>query len=290
MTMKSKVSICIPTYNGEKYIKETLNSVINQTYTNYEVIIVDDCSKDNTINIIENEYKEYGFKIIKNEYKEYGFKIIKNKENKGMINNWNRCFEYAKGDYILFLFQDDILEKNCIEEKVNMLDNSDAVFVYSATSVINEKGEKKLTRKYNNKNVILNGNKMLKKSFLFGKNIFGEPSNIMYRRSVCDVENKFCTKLIYTPDIEYSLRMCKHGKIGYINKDLTSFRISKKSMTSAVQKEYTRFVKDDELFIKEFNENITKVNAFEKTIHRIMVRIRYHVRNIYIKLFLSDKA
>ena len=91
------VSICIPTYNGEKYLKECLDSCIDQTFKSYEIIICDDCSSDGTIKIIE-EYAKIFPQII----------LFQNDGNLGLVGNWNRCIHHSNGEWIKFVFQDDI--------------------------------------------------------------------------------------------------------------------------------------------------------------------------------------
>src|SRR4051812_42885322 len=105
--MNSLVSICIPTYNGEKYLKECFDSVLAQTYANTEVIVVDDGSTDGTFKILE-EYAS----------KDNRIKLVKNSANLGLVGNWNRCLEIATGEWIKFAFQDDVLNKNCIEKMI----------------------------------------------------------------------------------------------------------------------------------------------------------------------------
>jgi len=96
-----KCLIIIPTYNGEKYIKETIDSCLNQTYKNIEIIVVDDCSTDNTVEIL----KSYGDKI----------KLIINKTNQGIVKNLNNALLGKEGDYFIFLGHDDILPSQHVE-------------------------------------------------------------------------------------------------------------------------------------------------------------------------------
>jgi glycosyltransferase involved in cell wall biosynthesis len=91
------ISICIPTYNGENYILEALNSIKNQSYKNIEVIISDDNSNDKTLEICEKFKSEVDFPV-----------YIYNHLPNGIGSNWNNCILKSKGDYIQFLFQDDL--------------------------------------------------------------------------------------------------------------------------------------------------------------------------------------
>ncbi|GGE44387.1 glycosyl transferase family 2 [Pedobacter psychrotolerans] len=107
------VSICIPAYNAAKYIAETLNSVFLQTYENIEVIIVNDGSEDDTLEILNNYTSN---KV-----------IVINQENRGQCAAANRAFEQSNGDYIKFLDADDLLSANFIEDQVIALRNTSNV-------------------------------------------------------------------------------------------------------------------------------------------------------------------
>jgi len=102
--MKPLVSVCIPTFNGAKYFRECLDSVLAQKFTGFEVLIVDDKSSDETFSIAQ-EYATYDHRI----------RAIQNDYNLGLVSNWNRCAELAQGEWIKFVFQDDLIEPACLE-------------------------------------------------------------------------------------------------------------------------------------------------------------------------------
>lgn len=101
------VSICMPTYNGAAFIEETLASALNQTYQNFEIIITDDQSSDETVAICEAYAK-----------KDSRIKVFKNSKNLGLVGNWCTCVEKANSKWVKFLFQDDLLVPQCIEEMI----------------------------------------------------------------------------------------------------------------------------------------------------------------------------
>ncbi len=122
------VSICIPNYNGSRYLSESIKSALSQTYENIEVIVVDNCSTDGSWKIISS------FK---------GVQSYRNKYNIGYVGNLNRCVEYARGKYIKILHADDILEKDAIEKQVKMLESGKSIgLVYGSVSIINDDGTK----------------------------------------------------------------------------------------------------------------------------------------------------
>lgn len=96
-----KFSICIPTYNGEKIIGETLRSILSQSFANFEVIVVDDCSKDNTEKVVKG-------------FKDKRIKFFKNKQNLGYSKNLEECRKKATGDILYLMGQDDILGKDAL--------------------------------------------------------------------------------------------------------------------------------------------------------------------------------
>lgn len=115
--MDSLVSIITPSYNKDKYISETINSVLNQTYPNWELIIIDDVSTDSTLNII-NTFKEKDSRI----------KLYINSENKGANFCRNYGIQQSKGEYIIFLDADDLLSTNCLENRLAKIENTNLDF------------------------------------------------------------------------------------------------------------------------------------------------------------------
>lgn len=111
--MSLKISVVIPVYNVEKYLRECLDSLINQTYNNLEIICIDDCSKDNSFNILQ-EYAHVDERI----------RIFKNEENLHAGPTRNKGLEIATGEYIHFMDSDDILELDAYEKLVNILENN----------------------------------------------------------------------------------------------------------------------------------------------------------------------
>ena len=135
-----KISIITASYNYADYIKETIESVINQTYQNWEMIIVDDGSKDNSIDII-NEYtkKDSRIKLYTHEQN----------KNKGLIETIRLALTKAKGEYVVFLESDDFLSKEYIEKKINILQcNQEVGLIYNDIELIGERSTLTNTEEY----------------------------------------------------------------------------------------------------------------------------------------------
>jgi len=125
--MNNLVSIITPSYNSEKFISETIKSVLNQTYDNWEMIIVDDCSSDNSNEIIKEYSKKDG-----------RIKLIKLEKNSGPAVARNRAIKEAKGRYIAFLDSDDLWMPNKLEKQVEFMKKNNLAFTYSSYYLIDE--------------------------------------------------------------------------------------------------------------------------------------------------------
>jgi glycosyltransferase involved in cell wall biosynthesis len=124
------VSICIPVFNGEKTIRKTIDSIINQTYKNLEIIIVDNCSMDSTVAIVQ-EFNDSRVQLIQNAIHlpvgEY---------------NWNRCFQYVHGEFIALFHADDVYLPQMVSQQIETFKNFPSVGgIFTRGNIINEHDE-----------------------------------------------------------------------------------------------------------------------------------------------------
>ena len=125
-----KVTLIIPVYNSEKYIGKCLDSILNQTYTNFEILVVNDGSKDNSQKVIEEYQNKYPDKI-----------IAINQENKGVSKTRNESIKKASGDYIMFIDNDDFLDSDYIETFITEAEKGDYDVVLGGYRRPNENGK-----------------------------------------------------------------------------------------------------------------------------------------------------
>jgi teichuronic acid biosynthesis glycosyltransferase TuaG len=128
MISKSYIDIIIPVYNSEKYIQNTVNSVLNQTYKYWRLIIIDDASTDNTIKILEKLYKKY-----RNKKK---ITILKNQVNKGQAFSRNLGLKYSKSKLVSFLDSDDFWDKNKLKNQIKFMMTNNYDFTYTDYKII----------------------------------------------------------------------------------------------------------------------------------------------------------
>jgi teichuronic acid biosynthesis glycosyltransferase TuaG len=128
MEEKTLISIITPCYNSEKYIAETIESVISQVYKNWEMLIVDDCSTDKSLEIASFYAK-----------KESRIKIFKNSKNQGACYSRNFAIKKAQGEYIAFIDSDDLWNSDKLNVQLNFMKSHNADFSFTEYEYINEK-------------------------------------------------------------------------------------------------------------------------------------------------------
>lgn len=128
--MDSLISIVTPVYNAEKFLEETILSVLNQTYTNFELILVNDCSKDNSMRIINRLMKD-----------DHRIKCIDLKVNGGAAKARNIGIKAANGNYLAFIDSDDLWKKEKLETQIKFMKENNIVFSYTGYDMINEEGQ-----------------------------------------------------------------------------------------------------------------------------------------------------
>lgn len=125
-----KVSVIMPAYNAEKTVAQAINSVTGQTFGDFELIVIDDCSKDNTVGVIED--------LAKNDER---IVLLKNETNSGVAKTRNYGVSMAKGELIAFLDSDDMWRADKLEKQLVIFEkNTDAVISYTASSFIDSEG------------------------------------------------------------------------------------------------------------------------------------------------------
>jgi glycosyltransferase involved in cell wall biosynthesis len=232
MTGMSLVSICIPTYNGEKFLRLCLESALSQTYGNIEIVIVDDTSNDNS-HAIAQEYAGKDSRI----------RIFRNERNLGLVGNWNQCVLLAQGEWVKFLFQDDLLEPQHVEELLAMARGRNIAVVGCFRKFLFEPGTTHETQQFylNNRTLIeqiwrdtaLSAEDIAKFALSnVGVNFFGEPTVSLIHRDVFGAIGYFDPALAMRCDTEFWVRAGINFGLLMVRKDLATFRVHKRSTSS----------------------------------------------------------
>lgn len=128
--MQPLVSIITPMYNSENFILKTIESVVNQTYSNWELLLIDDGSTDNTIQIVEGFKQKYS-----------NIRLLQNSTNLGAAQSRNKGIIEAKGDYIAFLDADDLWKPNKLDQQIQFMQNHNCDVSFSSYEQIDENGK-----------------------------------------------------------------------------------------------------------------------------------------------------
>lgn len=241
---KPKVSVIIPAYNSDRFIRETIDSVLNQTYRDFELIVVDDGSSDRTADIISS-YKDRLIYI--------------RKENEGISTARNRGIEIARGEYLAFIDHDDIWFPEFLEEVVAELDkNKEARLCFANTYVMD--GEKKRTRTLfdicpPHKGMVFE--KLVKGNFI-------PVITTVIRREVFEEVGLFDPRYRIAEDWDIFLKISKRYPITFIDRPLAEYRIHEAS-----------FSRQRDLMLTEFIDIIGKyISSVDKRTSRVLETIR----------------
>lgn len=223
------VSIILPIYHGEKYVKKAINSIKNQSYHNFELIIVDDCSIDASISIVKETLSNVDFP----------WRIIKNKVNKGIAFSYNEALSIAKGDYVSLLDEDDYYDPDKLLRQTCFLDdNPNYVAVGGKVIVVDENENIISTNRY----ACLDKN-MIKATLLF-ENCFCN-GEVMFRKSVIDAEEiRYKEYGFGLDDMGFWMKLSKKGDIYYLKDHLYYHRIHGDNYTSFCRKQEKENRKD----------------------------------------------
>ena len=222
----TKVSVIIPVYNTEEYIGETLNSIINQTLRDIEIIVINDGSTDNSLQII-NEYAQRDSRI-----------IVFTQANQGQSIARNKGFDYASGIYIYFMDSDDILELNALELCYLRCENKNVDFIFFNANTIYESTQSDFQMNYHHFNLcdkIYNGITLL--NYLLDTNQFFVPPylNFIRKSYIENLNLRFYPHIIHEDQLYTTLLYINAKRILYINECLLNRRIRNAStMTNVI--------------------------------------------------------
>ena len=263
---KDLVSVCVPTYNGAQFLKQTLESILGQTYEHLEVIIQDDGSTDNTMEIVRS-------------FADPRITVRTSSENLGGASNWNAATSSYRGKYVKVVCQDDLLDENCIEQEVRTLDlNPQAAFCWSRRRIINQSGKtimNSIGGRSNGK--IQYFHEGIRGVVRGGKNPFGEPCCVMMRSDVFAKTDGFAGK--YLIDFQMWLQLWERGGAIATGKTMSSFRVSSNSWTSNLRGTHA-----DEMagFLHSLRGRVDVVTSFDVALGVLRAKIREKMRILVI--------
>ncbi len=231
------VSVCIPTYKGAAHLAAAIESVLRQSLYDLELVVVDDASPDNTRQVVQG-------------YKDPRIRYLCNTRNLGPEGNWNRCWEEIRGRYFKLLPQDDLLYPDTLRRQVEVLEmdtEQRLALVFGSRIIIDAQGCDLMKRCYpGGQEGIVSGEQLIRRCVRYGTNLIGEPGSVLMRTSLARIVGPFDGSIPYIIDLDYWVRLLKHGDAYYIPDPVAAFRVSAGSWSVAIgskqSNDYRRFI------------------------------------------------
>lgn len=265
-TAKPLVSVAIPLYNNERFIAQTIESVLSQTMPDFELLVYDDHSTDRSLEIARS-------------YTDRRIRVTSGDRNLGPEGNWNRAVSEVRGRWVKLLCADDLLFPHCLEQQVRFFESSDSsgISLVSCQRTIIDPEGKTLIRKVN---FIDGGRKepsdLVRKMVRMGTNIIGEPVCGLYPAALIGKTRGYRAHIPYTVDLDFWVQLLRLGDLWMIDEPLCAFRISGASWSSRIGEERHRQflaflqdvagigqfrVSDLDLFIGRFNSGVQSMTS-----------------------------
>ena len=235
--MKDLVSIILPVYNGSRFLRQSIESVLNQSYGSFELIIIDDCSEDESFQIVQ-EYANHSYKI----------KSFQNFKNLGLPSTLNYGHSLAKGNYLTWTSDDNIYNSRAIEEMIKFAKETQRDFVYANCEVID-----------GNDNIV--GLLRAKEpENLYYENCIG--ACFLYSKNFVDKVGNYNPERLYLEDYDYWLRGLSKFRLTPLNKTLYKYRLHETNLTAAIKK--------DQKLKRRYNQNLKElINSIEGMTHEL---------------------
>jgi glycosyltransferase involved in cell wall biosynthesis len=206
------VSICIPTYNYAHFLGDAIGSALLQSYRDLEIVVSDNCSTDGTPELVARLMRQDP-RIV----------YHRNEHNIGMVGNFNRCLELARGRYVKFLCADDMLGPACVARMVEVLDRHEDIALVTCGRVwVDDGGARPLRYAgYARRSVRVPGDQVMARCFFYG-NLIGEPTAVMFRRAAAG--RLFSDRYTQLMDLEMWFHLLRQGSLEFLREALCSIR------------------------------------------------------------------
>ncbi|MBN1938576.1 MAG: glycosyltransferase [Candidatus Aminicenantes bacterium] len=224
------ISVCIPSFNNELFIDEAIRSVLGQTFGGFELIIVDDLSRDGTREKIR-------------AYDDPRIRYIENDRNLGLAANWNKALGEARGRWIKVLPGDDLLYPRCLERQIAAFEDQppgEIALVSCARDVIDERGRKIMRRAFPGKGRVIPGREAVRRCIRAGTNLIGEPAAVLMRADLVERTGLFNPGNVYLIDLDFWARLLLEGSLSMSADPLCAFRISRTAESTRTRSSQSR--------------------------------------------------
>lgn len=268
------LSVCIPVYNCRDHIGAAVDSVLQQTVSDFELIIIDNCSDDGTYEILQ-------------QYRDPRIRLLRNETNIGARGNWNRVLREFSGSYLKILCADDLIYPQCLERQLAVLRAADAgvAMVSCGRDIIDDAGQKKLRRQFPGPGGRKAGQEVIRKVVRRGTNIIGEVSAVIIRREAVLAAGEFDGSLPYVIDLDYWIRVLRQGDLIVMDEILCAYRVSGASWSVAIADSQTAdFRALIDRVVRVYGVPLTSLDRWRG---RLMAGVNSQLRKLFYRLYLQ---
>lgn len=271
---KPVVSVGIPVYNCERYIGQAIESVLAQTYDDFELIISDNCSTDATPAIIAG-------------YHDPRIRVLRNETNVGMVGNFNRLLSSAEGKYTKILCADDYLYPDCLKIQTGLLElpeNGSVNVAFCRRDIIGPEGKRMFTWGYAGRPGRMRGVDLLRRMVRRGGNIIGEPASVLFRSEALRRAGGFAGDIPWVLDVDLYSRVLVLGDAYATPEPLCAFRVSRGSWS--VGEARTRARDFGRFMAKLRTIRESEVTSWDCMLGGLSVRLKCLLKNVLYKAVL----
>ena len=221
MTAGPHVSVCIPVYRGEKFLAETMRSVLNQTYDDYELIVLDNASPDATSEIAHS-------------FHDSRVHVVTNQTALEQPDNWRRAVELCRAPLVKLVCADDLLHPRCLEVQVPVLEADPGLAVVAARRNMVDESSRLLVPSRGLKGILgrRSGVQVARKVMRNGANPIGEPGGVLFRRADYLAVGGWRPSRRFAMDLDLWLRLLQRGDFFGLSETLAAFRIGAGSLSA----------------------------------------------------------
>jgi glycosyltransferase involved in cell wall biosynthesis len=270
----SEILVFVPTYNSEKYLRQCLDSVLQQTFIDWQCVISDDASTDKSVEIAR-EYEKIDSR----------FKVLTHEKNVGAANNWNRAKENNNSFATKILCADDYLLEDALKRQLDILQRNQTAIVFSERYIVFPSGKKIHPRlpKYASN---ISFNDAFKYYINLGRNIFGEPVTALFRTDLFVKSAGFYPKFEYSLDTSGYMAISRGNEVTFDNYVVGAFRVSKNQWSHQLRGKQFSHVFD-------FIDHLVEVEGIQVTKTEVLIgKIKVMGANllrVLLYTFLRDK-
>lgn len=262
------VSVIIPCYNHARFLPERMESVLGQTYRNFEVIILDDCSSDNSREVIEQYRTD-----------PHVTNIVYNEQNSGSpFKQWHKGIGLAKGDIIWIAESDDSCGKDLLSELVPIYVNNNCSLAFARSLRMDEEGHIHGKVEYQNdlsESINMSGRRFIE-SYLYEKNLVMNASSAIFCKKAALKADKQYMEYKGSGDWLFWIEIAEQGNVSFLDKPLNHFRLHSCNTTLKQNQQGQSFAENKQIFDYLVNNNLISLKKSIKRRSSVFYKLRWN--------------